>query len=101
MADMIASTERGLLITRFSNVTIVDDTSMVMTGNTRDGVWLIEHGKISKAVRNFRFSDSILFKLNSVEQVGEAQRTFRPRAPAVAPAIKVRDFNCVGLLDAV
>jgi predicted Zn-dependent protease len=101
MPDMIASTERGLLITRFSNINIIDDTSMVMTGNTRDGVWLIEHGKISKAVRNFRFSDSILFKLNSIEQVGAAQRTFRPHAPAVAPAIKVRDFNMVGLLDAV
>jgi predicted Zn-dependent protease len=98
---MIATTKRGMLITRFNNLELADPMSMTMTGNTRDGVWLIENGKISKAVKNFRVYDSPMFALNNVEQVSEPQRTFRPEAPAVCPAIKVREFNLSGLMDAV
>jgi predicted Zn-dependent protease len=98
---MIAGTTRGLLVTRLNNVNIIDFSSMLLGGNTRDGLWLIERGKISKAVKNFRFTESPLFVFNNVEQLGVPQRVFRPGAPAVCPPIKVRDFSFTGLMDAV
>jgi predicted Zn-dependent protease len=70
-------------------------------GVTRDGLWLVENGQISKAIKNFRFTDSPLFALNSVEAIGAPARVFRPDYPTVVPALKVRDFNFTGLADAV
>jgi predicted Zn-dependent protease len=99
--QMIADTLRGVLVTRFNDVHIIDFDSMLLGGNTRDGLWLIEHGKISKPIKNFRFTESPLFILNGVEELGVPQRVFRPGAPAVCPAVKVRDFNFAGLMDAV
>jgi predicted Zn-dependent protease len=109
--DMIATTRRGLLVTRFAGIGLpLDPVSMMLTGYTRDGLWLIENGKISKPVKNFRFTDSPLFALNNVEQIGTPQRVFRPDAPdrlpdgyapVIVPALKVRDFNFSSLSDAV
>jgi predicted Zn-dependent protease len=99
--EMIARTARGLLVTRINNVRLIDLSSMLLSGNTRDGLWLIENGKISKAVKNFHFTESPLFVLNNVEQMGVPHRVFRPGAPAVCPALKVQDFNFTGLMDAV
>lgn len=104
MEDMIATTERGLLVTRFWGITPPRDwTSVLINGYTRDGLWLIEKGKVSKPVKNFRFTDSPLFILNKVEQIGSPQRVFNPDAyrPAVVPALKVRDFSFTSLADAV
>jgi len=99
--EMIANVTRGVLVTRFNNVQVVDDSSMLMNGNTRDGLWLIEHGKITKAIKNFRFTESPLFVMNNVEAIGVPQRVFRPFAPAVVPALMVRDFSFTALVDAV
>jgi predicted Zn-dependent protease len=99
--DMIASTKRGLRVTRFTDIHTVDSKSFLCTGYTRDGTWLIENGKISKPVKNFRFLDSPMFMLNSVEALGVPQRVFHPRAPVVVPPIKVREFNFSALSDAV
>lgn len=99
--EMIASTKRGILVTRFSNIRIIDHNSLLSTGYTRDGLWLIENGQVSKAIKNFRFTDSPLFALSNVEAIGVAQRVFHPGAPVVVPALKVRDFNFSGLSDAV
>jgi len=99
--EMIANTTRGILVTRFNNVDLLDFNSMLATGNTRDGIWLIEHGKIVKPVKNFRFTESPMFILNNVEMVGAPQRVFRPLAPAVVPALMVRDFSFTGVVDAV
>jgi predicted Zn-dependent protease len=99
--EMIASTTRGVLVTRFSGVTVVHEPSMLLTGTTRDGLWLVEHGKISKAIKNFRFSESPFFAFNNVEQIGAPVRVFRPDAPAVCSAITVHDFSFTGLSDAV
>ena len=99
--EMIATTKRGILVTRFNNLRVLDDSSMLLAGNTRDGLWLIENGKISKAIKNFRITESPLFMLNNLVQLGIPQRTFRPSAPAVCPAIKVNDFSFTGLMDAV
>jgi predicted Zn-dependent protease len=99
--QMIANTTRGILVTRFSNVAIIDASSMLQTGMTRDGVWLVEHGKISRPVKNFRFTESSLFALNNVEALGVPQRVFSPGYPVIVPALTVRDFNFTSLLDGV
>jgi predicted Zn-dependent protease len=101
MAEMIATTERGLLVTRFNNLHLVDFNTMLLSGTTRDGLWLIEKGKIAKAVKNFRFTASPLFVFNGILQATVPQRVFRPDAPAVVPAITVRDFSFTALADAV
>jgi predicted Zn-dependent protease len=99
--EMIQTTKRGLLVTRFFDVDMIDGKSVLCSGYTRDGLWLIEEGKISKSVKNFRFTESPLFVFNQVEQLGVPQRVFHPGAPVVAPSAKVRDFSFTSLADAV
>jgi predicted Zn-dependent protease len=99
--EMIATTKRGLRVTRFSNMHVVDPNSLLCTGYTRDGLWLIENGKISKPVKNFRFTESPMFVLNSVEQLGVPQRVFHPGAPVIVPPIKARDFSFTSLSEAI
>jgi len=99
--DMIASTKRGVLVTRLSGVRVIDNASILTTGVTRDGLWLVENGKIKYAIKNFRFNESPLFAFNQIEQIGRPVRVFSPWAPAVVPPVKVRDFNFTGLADAV
>ena len=99
--EMIRSTERGLLVTRFSNIDVLDNDSLLMTGVTRDGLWLIEHGKISKAVKNLRFTESPLFVLNSVDMLGPPERVFSPGAPAIVPPLKAHDFSFTAAIDAI
>jgi len=99
--EMIASTKRGVLVTRLSGMRMVDPNSITVTGVTRDGLWLVENGKISKAIKNFRFNESPLFTFNAIEMLGAPIRVFSPRGPAVVPPVKVREFNFVGLADAV
>jgi predicted Zn-dependent protease len=101
--EMIATTKRGVLVTRLHNVQMVHQKSMTCTGYTRDGLWLIENGKISRPVKNFRFTESPLFVLNKVEQLGEPKRVFSGTdfISIVAPTLKVQDFNFTQLSDAV
>ena len=99
---MIAGTSRGLLVTRFADVAIIGESSLLSTGLTRDGLWLIENGKISTPVKNFRFTDSPLFAFNNVETVGApAIPVFSPQMPAVVPPIRVKDFSFTSLIDAI
>jgi predicted Zn-dependent protease len=99
--DMIATTKRGLWVTRFSGTHVIDNASLLCTGYTRDGLWLIENGKVSKAVKNFRFTESPMFVLNNVEALGTPQRVFHPGMPVVVPPIKVQDFSFTSLSEAV
>jgi predicted Zn-dependent protease len=107
--EMIQSTKRGLLVTRFSDVSNLDPASLVSTGVTRDGLWLIENGKVTKAVKNLRFTESPLFVLNSLEQLGPPQRVFRTSrmggakllTPAIVPPLKARDFSFTSTSDAI
>ena len=106
--EMIRSTPRGLLVTRFSNIRGLDGKSLLSTGLTRDGLWLVENGEITRAVRNFRFTESPIFMLNQVEALGEPEPVFRPTkkedgelTPAIVPPIKARDFSFTSLVDAV
>ncbi|MBX3133988.1 MAG: hypothetical protein KF689_11475 [Gemmatimonadaceae bacterium] len=99
--QMIRTTRRGFLVTRFSNIQTIDQASVLCTGFTRDGLWLIENGRITHPARNFRFLESPIFMLNNVEQIGTPQRVLSRYFPTVVPALKVRDFNFAGLADAV
>ncbi|HUQ79520.1 MAG TPA: TldD/PmbA family protein [Gemmatimonadaceae bacterium] len=101
--DMIASTQRGVLVTRLWYLREVDPRTILYTGLTRDGTFLIENGKITKALKNFRFNESPLFMLNNLEALGRPVRLAGTEAggAVVVPAIKVRDFNFTSLSDAV
>ena len=101
--DMVKSTERGVLVTRLWYLREVDPRTMLYTGLTRDGTFLIENGKITKALKNFRFNESPLFMLNNLETLGRPVRLAGTEAggAVVVPAIKVRDFNFTSLSDAV
>jgi PmbA protein len=92
--EMIASTDRGLLVTRVWYIREVDPYEKVMTGMTRDGVFLVENGRVTSAVKNFRFNQSILEMLRNVELLGPAVRGSGEEAfEMVVPAMKVRDFH--------
>ena len=101
--DMIKSTPRGVLVTRLWYLRQVDPRTILYTGLTRDGTFLIENGKISKAIKNFRFNESPLFLLSNLEAIGPAVRLGGTEAggPVVMPAIKAKDFNFTSLSDAV
>ena len=103
MEDMIKSTPRGVLITRLWYLRQVDPRTILYTGLTRDGTFLIENGKISKAIKNFRFNESPVFLLNNLEALSPAVRIGGTESgfPTVMPAIKAKDFNFTSLSDAV
>jgi PmbA protein len=94
LEKMVASTNRGLLVTRLWYIREVDPYEKVMTGMTRDGLFLVENGKVGTAVRNFRFNQSILEMLRNVEQLGAVVRATGEEAfEMVVPAMKVREFH--------
>jgi predicted Zn-dependent protease len=101
--DMIKSTDRGILVTRLWYLRQVDPRTLLFTGLTRDGTFLIEQGKIARAVRNFRFNESPLFLLNNTEALGPAVRLAGTElgGDVVMPPIKAHDFNFTSLSDAV
>lgn len=99
--DMIRSTRRGLLVTRFHYSNVVDPVESSITGMTRDGTFLIEHGEVVGPVMNFRFTQSIIDALSSVSLVGhqaELASEFFFSASRV-PALKVESFHFSGRSD--
>jgi predicted Zn-dependent protease len=104
--EMIASTERGLLVTRFWYIRPVDPRTILYTGLTRDGTFLIENGKVTRAVKNLRWNESPIFMLNNIEAMGapvrvSASESGGPGQAIVVPPLKVRDFTFTSLSDAV
>jgi PmbA protein len=94
LAEMIASTDRGLLVTRLWYIREVDPYEKIMTGMTRDGLFLVEKGQVTSGVRNFRFNQSLLEMLRNVELLGPTVRATGEEAfEMVVPAMKVRDFH--------
>ena len=94
LEQMIASTGRGLLVTRLWYIREVDPYEKILTGMTRDGTFLIENGKVQRGVRNFRFNESLIHMLQNVEALGEPVRASGEESmDMVVPAMKVRDFN--------
>ncbi len=97
--DMIKGMERGLLISRFWYVRLIDGRSIMLTGLTRDGVWWIEKGQIRNPVGNLRFNQSVLAMLApwNVEAIGRPER----KAPLMVPALKLSGFTFTSVSDAI
>ena len=92
--QMIASTERGILVTRLWYIREVDPYEKILTGMTRDGTFLVENGKVRCGIRNFRFNESLSHMLQNVEAMGIPVRSCGEESfDMVVPAMKVRDFN--------
>jgi predicted Zn-dependent protease len=94
VGKMAASTDHGLLVTRLWYIREVDPYEKVMTGMTRDGLFLVENGKLTRAVRNFRFNQSLIEMLSNVEVMSPAVRaTGEESFEMVVPAMKIRNFH--------
>ena len=92
--QMVASTERGILVTRLWYIREVDPYEKIFTGMTRDGTFLIEGGRVTAGVRNFRFNQGLMEMLSNVEALSVPVRASGEETyDMVAPAMKVRDFN--------
>ena len=87
--EMVANTERGILVTRFWYIRLVDPKKLIVTGMTRDGTFLVEGGKIKCGLKNLRFNESILHMLGNVAALGPQERVER----YAVPAMTVNDFN--------
>jgi len=96
--DMIANTERGLLLTSLWYIREVDPQTLLLTGLTRDGVYLVENGTVQGAVNNFRFNESPVALLGRITEIGRTVPTL-PRewadyfTRAAMPPVRVPDFN--------
>jgi predicted Zn-dependent protease len=92
--QMIAGTDRGILVTRLWYIREVDSYEKILTGMTRDGTFLVEDGRIRGGVRNFRFNESLIHLLQNVESMSEPVRSSGEESmDMVVPAMKVHDFN--------
>jgi len=96
LEEMIASTEKGLLVTRLHYCNILDPMKLTITGMTRDGLFLVEKGKVARGVKNMRFTESILSILSNVEALSRQlykTETFWGGGGTVVPAMKVNGWH--------
>jgi predicted Zn-dependent protease len=96
--ELIAGCARGILVTHFFYIRSLDARTVLQTGLTRDGTFLIENGTITRALKNFRWNESPLLMLNRLEDIGRPVLTTAGR---LMPALRVREFNFSSLSDAV
>jgi predicted Zn-dependent protease len=96
---MIEGMERGLVISRFWYVRLIDGRTLMLTGLTRDGLWWVEKGRIRNPVRNLRFNQSVIAMLApwNVEAIGAPER----RSPMMVPALKLAGFTFTSVSDAI
>ncbi len=99
--DLIASTDKGILVTRFWYIRDVDPKSMLLTGLTRDGTFWIENGKIARSIKNFRFNESPVAMLKNIEMMSKSVRMQGGSSANLIPALKVKEFTFSSLSDAV
>jgi predicted Zn-dependent protease len=98
LEDMLGSTDRGLLLTSLWYIREVDPQTLLLTGLTRDGVYLVEGGEVAGAVNNFRFNESPVDLLGRIAEIGATVRTL-PREWAdnftrtAMPPLRVDGFN--------
>jgi PmbA protein len=102
LAQMVASTERGLLVNRFWYSNVAEPSRAVITGMTRDGLFLVEKGRLAGPVCNMRFTESIINALSRVEMVGsELQSVGDEWGSGVTrvPALKLSSFRFTGVTE--
>ncbi|MEU2262382.1 metallopeptidase TldD-related protein [Streptomyces sp. NPDC019645] len=98
LEEMVESTERGLLLTCLWYIREVDPATLLLTGLTRDGVYLVENGEVTGEVNNFRFNESPVDLLSRAQEAGRTEKTL-PRewsdwfTRAAMPALRIPDFN--------
>ena len=103
--EMICNTETGILITSFHYVNIVEPKSLTLTGMTRNGTFMIKHGKIAYPVKNLRFNQSILEALKNIIAISretrlvESGNSYSARFPvgSILPFIAIKDFSFNGI----
>jgi predicted Zn-dependent protease len=92
--QMIASTERGVLVTRLWYIREVEPYEKICTGMTRDGTFLIENGRVKNGIRNFRFNESLIHMLSNVKAMSlPARSSGEESMDMVVPAMKIDGFN--------
>lgn len=107
MQELIAGTERGVLVTRFWYIRPLDPQTLLLTGLTRDGLFLIEKGKVTRAVKNMRWNESPVVALNNVDAMTPSERVVSGEGiggsglALVCPAARVREFTFSSTSDAV
>jgi predicted Zn-dependent protease len=105
--DLIAGTERGVLVTRFWYIRTLDPQTLLYTGLTRDGLFLIEKGKVTRPVKNMRWNESPVVAFNNIEAMTPAERAVSGEGfggsglALVCPAARVREFTFSSASDAV
>jgi predicted Zn-dependent protease len=101
--ELVASTKKGIVVTRTWYIRMVDPQSLLLTGLTRDGTFYVENGKIKYPVKNFRFNESPVSILNNVDELGKPVIIGGDEVPfqMVLPPMRIRDFNFTSLSDAV
>ncbi|MEJ1097386.1 MULTISPECIES: TldD/PmbA family protein [unclassified Pseudoxanthomonas] len=102
-AELVKSTQKGILVTRTWYIRMVDPQTVLLTGLTRDGTFYIENGEIKYPVKNFRFNESPVIMLNNIEELGKPVRVSGDESSFVMmiPPMKLRDFTFTSLSDAV
>ncbi|MFM7378999.1 MAG: TldD/PmbA family protein [Erythrobacter sp.] len=101
-AELVAGTERGILLTRTWYIRLVDPQTVLLTGLTRDGTFYIENGQLKYPIKNFRFNESPVIMLNNIEELGRAVRVKADEGGSMLlPPMKIRDFTFTSLSDAV
>jgi predicted Zn-dependent protease len=107
MNDLIAGTERGVLVTRFWYIRPLDPQTILVTGLTRDGLFLIEKGKVTRPVKNMRWNESPIVALNNLDAMTPAERVVSGEGSGgaglslVCPAARIREFTFSSSSDAV
>lgn len=102
LIELVRAVDRGVLVTRFWYNRTLDPRTILATGLTRDGTFLVEQGKITTSLKNFRYNDSPVTMLKNVLALGRPQRIVtRGGRVMVVPPMVVKDFNFSSLSDAV
>lgn len=104
LEQMISETDEAVLVTRFWYIRTVEPKTMLLTGLTRDGVFEIKNGKITRPLKNFRFNESPVDILKNVIDIGIAEKAVGSETdefPIFVPALKVSNFNFSSLSDAI
>ncbi|MBX3593259.1 TldD/PmbA family protein [Sphingomonas sp.] len=101
-AELIRSTEKGILVSRTWYIRMVDPQTVLLTGLTRDGTFYIENGQIKYPIKNFRFNESPVIMLNNIDELGRSIRVKADEGGTMMlPPMKLRDFTFTSLSDAV
>jgi predicted Zn-dependent protease len=107
VADLIAGTDRGILVTRFWYIRSLDPQTILVTGLTRDGLFLIEKGKVTRPIKNLRWNQSPVVAFNNIEVMTPPERVVSGEGVGgaglalVCPAARVREFTFSSASDAV